>query len=187
MSKLRSDSAWAGLSPEQRETLEGWLFEENLGYKEALERAQKEFGLTASLTSLADYYQRLAQERMQRELRGIKSIVGEIDKATVDGEELGATAMTLVAKRMIQLAVESPGKVREMVSLGRLLVANQAQDIKRQWLEIEWGKIEDADREKFDQMESNLRLQENLTRMAENHFKEARRKDAKVSPEEPSI
>jgi hypothetical protein len=27
--KMRCDSAWAGLTPEQRETLEGWLFEEN--------------------------------------------------------------------------------------------------------------------------------------------------------------
>ena len=43
MSKLRSDSAWSKLTAEQRETLEGWLFEENIGYKEALERAQKEF------------------------------------------------------------------------------------------------------------------------------------------------
>jgi hypothetical protein len=182
MSKLRSDSAWAGLSPEQRETLEGWLFEENLGYKEALERAQKEFGIMASLTSLADFYRRLAQDRMQRELRGIKGMVGEIDKANVDCEALGATAMKLVANRMLQLAVTSPGNVRELVSLGRLLVANQAQDIKRQWLELEWDRIEDADREKTAQMERNLKLQQSLTRMAVNHIEEARRKDAKAVP-----
>ena len=186
MSKLRSDSAWAGLSPEQRETLEGWLFEENLGYKEALERAQKEFGITASLTSLADFYRRLAQDRMQKELRGIKGMVGEIDKAKVDCEQLGATAMTLVANRMLQMAVTSPGNVKELVSLGRLLVANQAQDIKRQWLDLEWDRIEDADREKTAQMESNLRLRANLTQMAMNHLEAARREDTKPSSAEPA-
>jgi hypothetical protein len=143
MSKLRSDSAWAGLSAEQRETLEGWLFEENLGYKEALERAQKEFGITVSLTSLADYYRRLAQERMWRELRGIKSMVGGVDQAKVDFGELETTAMKLVANRMIQLAVESPGKVREMVSLGRILVANEAQAIKRERFEWERKREEE--------------------------------------------
>jgi hypothetical protein len=32
VAKLRCDSAWAGLSSEQRETVESWLFEEGLGY-----------------------------------------------------------------------------------------------------------------------------------------------------------
>ena len=62
-SKLRSDSTWAGLTSEQRETLEGWLFEENLGYAEVLERVQREFGVTASKSSLSRYYQRLAAVR----------------------------------------------------------------------------------------------------------------------------
>ena len=63
MGKMRADSAWSKLTAEQRETLEGWLFDENIGYKEALERAQKEFGITSSLSSLADFYQRRARER----------------------------------------------------------------------------------------------------------------------------
>ncbi len=48
MSKLRSDSAWSKLTAEPREMLE---------------LAQKEFGLASSLTGLADFYQRLAEER----------------------------------------------------------------------------------------------------------------------------
>jgi hypothetical protein len=156
MSKLRSDSAWAGLSAEQRETLEGWLFEENLAYKEALERAQKEFGITASLRSLAEYYQRAARERTQAELLSVKATAEEIDKAEVGWDELGGTAMTLVAKRMIQLAVESPGKVREMVSLGRILIANEAQRIKRERLELERNR--DAQQEaEWDRIMSKVR------------------------------
>jgi hypothetical protein len=49
MNKLRSESVFSQLTPEQVETLEGWLFEENLSYKEALERVQNEFRVEASL------------------------------------------------------------------------------------------------------------------------------------------
>jgi hypothetical protein len=64
--KPRSDSVWNNLSQEQRELVEGWLFDENLSYKDALERAQKELGITASLSSLAAFYRRLAHERKSR-------------------------------------------------------------------------------------------------------------------------
>jgi hypothetical protein len=165
MSKLRSDSAWAALSPEQRETLEGWLFEENLGYKEALERAQKEFGITASLRSLSEYYQRAARERTQEELLTVKATAEEIDKAEVNLEDLGATAMTLVAKRMIQLAVESPGKVKEMVSLGRILVANEAQDIKRRWLEMEEDRVDAEIQKQFERAKKAAEWDEEIKRI----------------------
>lgn len=187
MGKLRSDSAWAALSPEQRETLEEWLFEENLAYKEALERARTEFGITASLTSLVDYYRRVAQERMQRELLSVQQMAEEFDKTEVDWEGLGATAMTLVAKRMLQLAVISPGKVKELVSLGRLLVANDAIDIKRRWVELEEEKVEDAMREKQERMEKDVGLQARLRQMAANHLEMAGLESAAAAaPSEPT-
>ena len=45
MRKMREDSTWNGLTGEQRQKLETWLFEKNLGYAEALKRAHKEFGV----------------------------------------------------------------------------------------------------------------------------------------------
>src|SRR5579863_3330204 len=82
--KMRCNSTWAGLTLEQRETLEGWLFEENLGYGEVLERVQREFGVTASKPGLSRYYQRLAAERAQRELLDLKSAVAELREIGVD-------------------------------------------------------------------------------------------------------
>jgi len=182
MSKLRSDSAWAGLSPEQRETLEGWLFEENLGYKEVLERAQKEFGIMASLRSVAEYYQRAARERTQEELLTVKATAEEIDKAKVNWDGLGATAMTLVAKRMIQLAVESPEKVREMVSLGRILVANEAQTIKRKRFEWE-RKREEEDEADWARVVEETRLRRVLAeqdaKLAAQRIQERRTSNAR--------
>ena len=45
MRKMREDSTWNGLTGEQRQKLQSWLFERNLGYAETLERAHKEFGV----------------------------------------------------------------------------------------------------------------------------------------------
>ncbi len=140
--KLRCDSTWAGLTPEQRETLEGWLFEENLGYTEVLERVQREFGVTASKMSLSRYYQRLAAERAQRELLDMKSAVAEMREIGVDRGELSAAVMLLLAKRLLKLLLESPDKVKEMACLGTVLVGNEAQEIKRGWLALGREKFE---------------------------------------------
>ncbi len=68
MQKLRYYSAWSRLNPDQVELLEGWLFEQNMGYAEALARAKKEFGVKASIDSLGRYYQRRARKRRVTEL-----------------------------------------------------------------------------------------------------------------------
>lgn len=180
MNKLRADSAWSKLTAEQRETLEGWLFEEHTGYREALERAQKEFGVTASLTSLAVFYQRLAEERMHRELLEVKNLSAEFDKVGADMDDLAATAMTLAAKRMLQLAVASPGNVRELVSLGRLLAANEALNIKQRWLEIEEEKMDNAVRERCDRRESNVRLQASIREMMAGLAEQPKNEGAKA-------
>ena len=49
---MRDDSTWNRLTAEQREKLESWLFDENLGYAETLARVQKDFGVEATISSL---------------------------------------------------------------------------------------------------------------------------------------
>jgi hypothetical protein len=136
MSKLRSDSTWAGLTPEQRETLEGWLFEENLGYREALERAQKEFGITASKMSLVRFYRRAAEERVETDLAEALATCERVGAAKANVPQLKEAALKLAGLRLVQVAVRSPGKVRKLESLTRLLIRNEALEIKRGWLDI---------------------------------------------------
>jgi hypothetical protein len=142
LGKLRCDSTWAALTPEQRETLEGWLFEENLGYTEVLERAQKEFGVTGTKMSLTRFYQRVATERAQREFLDLETAIQEMKGLEVNVSEMQAAAMCLVTKRLMKLSLESPEKVREMAWLGNVLVSNEAQNIKRGWLNIGREKFE---------------------------------------------
>ena len=52
--KVRSDSHWSGLSFEQCETVEKWLFEENRGYAETAERVKHAAGFL--LQSFAKLY-----------------------------------------------------------------------------------------------------------------------------------
>ena len=49
---MRDDSTCNRLTAEQREKLESWLFDENLGYVETLARVQKDFGVEATISSL---------------------------------------------------------------------------------------------------------------------------------------
>ena len=136
LGKLRCDATWAALSPEQREMLEGWLFEENLGYTEVLDRAQKEFGITGSKMSLVRFYQRVAAERAQREFLELETTIREMKGLEVNVVEMQSAAMCLITKRLMKLSLESPDKVREMAWLGQVLIQNEAQSIKRGWLNI---------------------------------------------------
>ena len=142
MGKLRCDSTWAALTPEQRETLEGWLFDENIGYAEVLERAQKEFGIAGTKTSLVRFYQRAAAERAQREFLDLETTIREMKGLEVDVNEMQSAAMCLITKRLMKLSLESPEKVQEMAWLGNVLVSNEAQNIKRGWLSIGREKFE---------------------------------------------
>jgi hypothetical protein len=72
----------------------------------------------------------------------------------------------------------------ELVSLGRLLVANEAQDIKRRWVELEEEKVTDAMREKHERTESNLKSQANLRQMLANHLEMEGQEGAPVPPAE---
>ncbi len=153
MSKLRSDAKWNELTDEQRDTLSGWLFEENLGYCEALERAQNAFGFSASLASLGRFYQRLAKERLEAELAEAQATAQELEQSPLDWEEVESGAMRLVANRLVQLAVAKPEQVKEMATLARVLIANEKVKMQRRQLELEEERREDEAERELEKMQ----------------------------------
>ena len=140
--KLRSDSTWANLTPEQRDSLESWLFVENLGYAEVLERARKEFGLNSSLPSLARFRRRLSVERTHRESLGMDDILRQVVDADLPSEKLTSAAMNLAAKQLLLCAIESPHKTKEFARFARVLFAHQQQHTRQSWLNIARCKFE---------------------------------------------
>lgn len=93
MSKPRDDSTWNQLSPDQRETLESWLFDQNLGYAKTLERVQQEFGLQATIASLGRFYRRRARERQLEELLDAHTAAKELNGLPVSVATLREAAV----------------------------------------------------------------------------------------------
>src|SRR5215831_5996290 len=96
MRKLREDSTWSYLTPEQIEMLEEWLFEENLGYAKVVERVKKEFGIETTIPSVARYYRRRAPERQAQELLEAQFDANALNRLGVDINSLRDATLTLV-------------------------------------------------------------------------------------------
>src|SRR5260221_14353690 len=125
MRKMREDSTWNGLTGEQRQKLENWLFERNLGYAEALKRVKKEFGVQASTTSLGRFYQRRARERQQAALLEAQSAATELNDLPVKGDSLRNAAMKLIGHFALNQAFEKPEELGPFMWLTKLLLASK--------------------------------------------------------------
>jgi hypothetical protein len=136
MRKLREDSTWSGLTGEQRQKLEGWLFERNLGYAEALKRAHKEFGVQASATSLGRFYQRRAQERQQAALLEAQSAATELNGLPVKVDSLRDAAMKLIGHFALKQAIEKPGQLEPLMALTKLLLESRQNDLRQGRLKL---------------------------------------------------
>ncbi len=135
MSKVRCDSAWNGLTPEQKETVEEWLFEQNLGYDEVLERARKEFGVEASKSGLCRFYRSLARERLKEDLCAAQAIAAEAQGAEVDLATLRGGAVKMIGKRLIDAAL-NPGEIKELATLANLMLMSEQHEIQREWVSL---------------------------------------------------
>jgi hypothetical protein len=130
MSKLRTDSTWSGLSEERRNRLAGWLLEENLPYHEVLERVQKEFGLTASRSSLARYYRHLMKERAVQEMFEVQDAAAELNGTETRLESLRTSAWKMIGKQFLEKAIAG-AEVKELAALGRLMAESEEREIRR--------------------------------------------------------
>jgi hypothetical protein len=127
---MRDDSTWNRLKAEQREKLESWLFDENLGYVETLARVQKEFGVDATISSLGRFYRRRARERQSGEMLAAAVQANELNEMPVSADTLRAAAVKVIGKAVLKLAIEKPGQVQELAALTKLLLESQDNEIR---------------------------------------------------------
>jgi hypothetical protein len=186
MSKMRSDCVFSKLTPEQVETLEGWLFEENLSYKDALERAQKEFGIESSLTGLRRFYGRLAKERGRESLTEAMSMCVEAAALGHD-DVLRAGLLTMANACAVQYLMQPPKDIRQFTAMLRAMTSAQSQEMK--WIKFEredgqyWrSRVMGEARKRKDEEEERERVEMNEDRSGE---KEARQEagNAAKTPE----
>jgi hypothetical protein len=137
MRKLREDSTWNQLTPEQREKLERWLFDENLGYAKTLERVKTEFGIETTATSLCRYYRRRVLERQADELTEAQFSADVLNGTAVDANSLRTATLKLVSKAALNVASEKPQEIEQLVSLTELLLEAEQNDLRRGRLEFD--------------------------------------------------
>ena len=142
MSKLRSDSTWNRLTPEQRETLETWLFDENLGYAETVERVRREFGLQATISSVGLFRRRRAAERQAEDLADAHAAAHHLNGLPVNVTALREALVKLAAKTAFNLATDQPEDLQPAVPLIKLLLASEAIEIRHSRLDLARTRFE---------------------------------------------
>ncbi len=121
--KIRANAAWNGLSDEQRGTLERWLFKENLGFAQALERARKELGFAGSMASLQRFYHRRAESRMLDELAA--------DAGGPDEKTARSAGMRAVGRIFLKQVTDNPDAAKEWTGLAKLLLHSEENELRR--------------------------------------------------------
>jgi hypothetical protein len=130
LKKMRADSHWSGLTFEQCETVEQWLFEDNLTHEATAARVKQEFGVEASRWSVGRFYRHRARVRQGLELLEAQVTSDELGAVPVRTKELRETAMKLLAKSALRLATERPADLKDLAFLTRLLLLGEENEIR---------------------------------------------------------
>jgi hypothetical protein len=131
ISKLRSDALWNKLTPEQRKTLEHWLFEENLSYTETHERAQKELGLVCARSTIRRIYKQRSKLRGAADVADAQVGALDLESAGADVPTLRAGNLKLILTRFQEKVVEE-AEVKEVAAFGRLMLQSEEREIQRE-------------------------------------------------------
>ena len=130
--KLREDSTWNRLEPEQLKMFEGWLFVENLGYAKIVERVKKEFGVESTIASVARYYRRRKPEKL---LEARISSNG-LNDLPVSADSVRTATLKLAGKAALNLAGETPEEIERLTSLAEALLQAEQNDLRRARLKL---------------------------------------------------
>ena len=170
MSKLRADSTWNGLTDEQREKLDRWLFVEGLSYPAAHERVQQELGIECSVWAVGRYYRCAVKTRAVEKMAEAEDAATAVNRTGVKLESLRMSALKVIGQRLLEKAMEG-GDMKELVALGRLMTDGERREIQRERLALA--------REKFEFSAAEAALAE-LPHVEEMTEEEVRAEDARL-------
>jgi ribosomal protein L14E/L6E/L27E len=147
--KIRSDSLYAKLTPDQRDLLFEWLCDEGIGHEEASARCAEQFGLQPSESALSGY---LKQHGFAWRMDRAKEMAN--DKATSLPKDYDAKKKTALAQREFEKAYHDL-TTQEVIALQRLDLDRQ---IAKTNGEIELEKLK-ISREKLEQKNQDMALE----------------------------
>ena len=196
MRKRRCDSPWSKLTDEQHELMETWFFDDNLGHKEILERAEKEFGIRASQQTLTGYFRH--RERLLNLPDGHNEIEPEEQEAMATRigagmslEDLEARTMNFAMMAAYEMSMAGPEKMRikEMGTLLKMINNHRQLSLERREREeilaigqlALLGKLRKDDSKRF----AEERWEDSIIHLA-GVLRRARRKSAEQRAREES-
>ncbi len=150
--KARSDSKIEGLPLNQRETLERWLFEENVSYDEARSRLFNDFNVRVSQSALHAWRGRCAQgrllERIAASAQTANAVVQRFEENPADTYK---ALLGMVGKIAFDKALADELDAETIYNFTRLLIADKKEDTRlealglmKEKLELEFQKYKDS-------------------------------------------
>lgn len=129
MRRMRSDAGWNTLTPEQRRTVEEWLFIEHEGYEKIRQRMQEAWGVAMSLSSICEVRKRLELERLPEEMAENRALSKSIGGSKADLADLRASAWKVIGGQLLRKAVAN-ADTKELENLGRLMAGTENREIE---------------------------------------------------------
>jgi hypothetical protein len=139
MQKPKSNARWSALSLEKQQTLDKWLFEENLSYAAIFHRAQTELGFKGHISSLKRYFLRRRKERVTREFKDLREELVAISEAPANADSFRQASMKLMGTFLFQQLRRSPENVKEWAAVAKLMVQNDYNELLRETKEGEFN------------------------------------------------
>ena len=171
--KVKANAKWNELSPGQQKKLAEWLLEDHLGFRVVWEKAAKEFGFKGSVSSVRRFYERMARERVLRDLVEMAQVAEVLNHAKVDLGELRRASLKVVGQLVLKRVTESPEKPESWLPLLKVLLRNEAEEqriaLRQEEMALKRRQVQEAQaRHEFNLVEEmNKRLPE-LNWAAEN-------------------
>ena len=150
--------------------MERWLFQDNLSYRETLERVRKEFGIEASPASLHRFRQRILREVAIASISEAEESAEEVKKTRANLANLRSSGWLLVGKQFLEKAIEGCD-IKELRLLGRLMAESEEREIRRTRVVLAREKFE------FNAVKEVFKLAPLLERMKKE---DQEREDAKM-------
>jgi hypothetical protein len=170
MSKMKSNCTWSLLTPEQRDELERWLFDENMSYREAKERVQKEWGVTASIWSVGRFYQSRVNDRSLGEVTEGQDATKNVNETGTNLDDLCTAFRRVVGTQVLEKAMAG-SELKDLAVLGRLIADTE-------WVQVQHRRLELArDRFEFNAAKAAM---EQLPKVEEMNKEDLEREEARL-------
>ncbi|MDB6033849.1 MAG: hypothetical protein JWM16_4187 [Verrucomicrobiales bacterium] len=137
--KTRSDSKLDNLPPNQRETLERWLFDDSprLSCAAAMDRLWEDFGVRSSETAVRSFYRRAQRARLEEEalenvVLDAKSTNRLLEQSEQNAADYTKAILTVISGVALKKAMRGEDlSVQEMATISGMALGGMKEDRER--------------------------------------------------------